>query len=310
MGFGLFWKEAGPSSSEQLASIKKDLGLKGASRKGIGHAGTLDPFAEGWLLVAWDEGTKLLSGLGDLTKTYEAEMLLGLSSETFDTDTQSIEPYVFETLKEADLEKYLASKVGRFFQVPPRFSAKKIAGQTAYDLARKGADFELKSVERELLKATHLSLSSSYSLSSLEEHVFSPTSVQKWKFLVKVSSGTYIRAFARDWAFDLTGQASLLMSLKRVGIGSFFEDADKSPKIFKDIEDLAAYFEVEPQLFVERQMPLPPLNFSPQSERGRLLLDNDKNIKAVWNTQGERWRYFANSPLKDPRETDSLATKF
>ena len=81
MGLGLFWKPRGPSSSQHLGQLKRDLDLSGPSRKGIGHTGTLDPFAEGWLLVGWGEGTKLLSALQNSIKCMKLKFFWALQAK-------------------------------------------------------------------------------------------------------------------------------------------------------------------------------------------------------------------------------------
>jgi tRNA pseudouridine55 synthase len=264
MGLGLFWKPSGPSSSQYLGKIKRELDLGGPSRKGIGHTGTLDPFAEGWLLVGWGEGTKLLSGLQKLNKFYEAEILLGASSETLD-NTVSLTSWSFEgelNPQEEDLRKFLQSKIGKQTQIPPLFSAKKVEGVRAYELARKQQEVELKPCEVELLSAQHMSLL------KVEKNLW------KWTVRVHVSSGTYIRAFARDWAKELFGHEACLSALKRIGIGRFLKESQEAV-VFKNNQDLEAIF------------PSESLKFSSEGA-----------LEAVWVPDAERWRYFNVDPLK------------
>lgn len=263
MGLGLFWKPRGPSSSQHLGQVKRDLELGGPSRKGIGHTGTLDPFAEGWLLVGWGEGTKLLSGLQKLDKIYEAEILLGASSETLDNSVP-LKPWVLETdlnPQEEDLKKYLQTKIGKQAQVPPLFSAKKVDGVRAYELARKQQEVELKACEIELVSAQHLSL------------VEAEKNLWKWTVRLHVSSGTYIRAFARDWARELFGHESCLSALKRIGIGRFLKESQESV-VYKSSQELRTFF------------PSEGLKFSSVG-----------SLEAVWIPDAQRWRYFNADPL-------------
>jgi tRNA pseudouridine55 synthase len=263
MGLGLFWKPSGPSSSQFLGKVKRELELGGPSRKGIGHTGTLDPFAEGWLLVGWGEGTKLLSGLQKLDKIYEAEILLGASTETLDNSVP-LKPWVLEDdliPLEEDLKKFLQTKIGKQSQIPPLFSAKKVEGVRAYELARKQQDVELKACEIELLNAHHLSLV------KVEKNLW------KWTVRVHVSSGTYIRAFARDWAKELFGHEACLSGLKRIGIGHFLNEAQESV-VFKHNQELGTFFTSE------------SLKFSPLGA-----------LEAVWVPDAQRWRYFNGDPL-------------
>ena len=263
MGLGLFWKPTGPSSSQFLGKVKRELELGGPSRKGIGHTGTLDPFAEGWLLVGWGEGTKLLSGLQKLDKIYEAEILLGASTETLDNSVP-LKPWALESdlsPQEEYLKKFLQTKIGKQAQIPPLFSAKKVEGVRAYELARKQQEVELKACEIELFSAQHLSLV------KVEKNLW------KWTVRVHVSSGTYIRAFARDWARELFGYEACLSGLKRIGIGHFLKEAQES-FVFKDSQELGTFFTSE------------SLKFSPLGA-----------LEAVWVPDAQRWRYFNGDPL-------------
>ena len=261
MGLGLFWKPRGPSSSQHLGQLKRDLDLSGPSRKGIGHTGTLDPFAEGWLLVGWGEGTKLLSALQKLDKVYEAEILLGASSETLD-NTAALEEWLVGIDPQVEvLGNFLKTKIGKQMQIPPLFSAKKVDGVRAYELARKKQDVELKACEVELYSAQHLSL------------VKAENNLWKWTVKLHVSSGTYIRAFARDWAKELFGHNACLSGLKRTGIGQFLKETQES-FIFKSAEELTSFYPAESLKF---------------NQAGAL--------EAAWIPSAERWRYFNADPL-------------
>lgn len=264
MGLGFFWKPTGPSSSQFLGKVKRDLELGGPSRKGIGHTGTLDPFAEGWLLVGWGEGTKLLSGLQKLNKIYEAEILLGASSETLDNSVP-LQSWILEGdiyPQDEDLEKFLQTKIGKQSQIPPLFSAKKVEGVRAYELARKQQDVELKACDIELFSAQHVNLL------KVEKNLW------KWTVRVHVSSGTYIRAFARDWAKELFGHEACLSALKRIGIGHFLKESQESV-IFKSNQELQSIF------------PSESLKFSSEGA-----------LEAVWVSDAQRWRYFNADPLR------------
>jgi tRNA pseudouridine55 synthase len=264
MGLGLFWKPTGPTSSQFLGKVKRELELGGPSRKGIGHTGTLDPFAEGWMLVGWGEGTKLLSGLQKLDKIYEAEIFLGASTETLDNSVPLTSWSLQSELnpQEEDLKKFLLKKIGKQSQIPPLFSAKKIEGVRAYELARKQQEVELKACEIELFSAQHLSLV------KVEKNLW------KWTVRVHVSSGTYIRAFARDWAKEIFGHEACLSALKRIGIGRFLKESQESV-FFKNYQDLETIF------------PSNSLKFSTVGA-----------LEAVWVTEAQRWRYFNEDPLK------------
>lgn len=279
MGLGLFWKERGPSSSQYLGTIKKKLvqqnfKIGGPSRKGIGHGGTLDPFAEGWLLVGWGEGSKFLGALKGLSKTYIAEIYLGASTETLD-DTVPLQPWNEEIKTSPErLQAFLKTKIGKAMQMPPLYSAKKVEGKSSYEAIRKGVELDLKPVAIEIFEATHLDF--------VQE---SPT-VARWTVKVRVSAGTYVRAFARDWAQELFGKTALLTRLQRVGYGAF-ESEEKTDKIMSNHGDLGAFFD-----FISDSTTQP----SPQADRGHLLLDSEE-LKAAWLIDSQRWRYFTANPL-------------
>ncbi len=230
MGLYLVWKAPGPSSGQALSRFKLDLGL-GRGREGIGHTGTLDPFAEGLLLVGTGEATKLLTPLVGLPKTYEAEMLLGLSSDTLDLQGQLAWMPASDRAALAEAcaaerspwggaarQEFLGAKRGDFLQRPPAFSALKVDGKRAYELARKGQEVELKLRPATILELRELAGPSAQTGS---EGVLSGEGFVGWSFEVRVSSGTYIRCLARDWGQELCGHPGLLRSLVRTSIGPF-----------------------------------------------------------------------------------------
>jgi len=220
VGLALIWKPQGLQSQECLSHFKKNfLSFEKKSGKSqIGHSGTLDPFAEGWLLVGWEEGSKLLAPLMGLPKTYIVNMQFGQCSDTLDLSGKiefASEAGLLQIRKnfeswESDsgafLSKYLKSHLGKGKQVPPKFSALHVDGKRAYDLARAGVEFELKEREIDILDAGHLCVDSQK---------------LQWTFKVTVSSGTYIRSFARDWGEELCAFPALLNSLTRTAIGPF-----------------------------------------------------------------------------------------
>lgn len=244
MAFGLLWKKTGIGSQDALGQLKRDLGLPGKSREGIGHTGVLDPFAEGWLLVGTEEGTKLLSPLSGLDKTYEAEMLIGWTTTTLDSTGEVQKPEgqtakaVFEWLDrdlseiEKDLRELLAAKSGTSFdQIPPQFSAVHVDGKRAYDWARKGVEKELKAKRVELHGAEHVGLRRG------------PENSVLWTLRVHVSSGTYIRAFARDWAQEIAHFPGHLTGLIRVAVGEFGRNEDPKPWKLLGPESLKGLFD-------------------------------------------------------------------
>lgn len=197
-GFLLIDKPSGPTSHDIVDMVRKATGI----RK-VGHAGTLDPFASGLLLLAVGKATKEISQFVGLDKAYVATLHLGATSDTMDrtgtiTESQDSRPRTRE-----EIEAVLGTFVGEIQQVPPMHSAKKIGGRKLYDLARKGIE-----VEREPRKVM---------IHGLTLPAFGwPTAVIE----THVSSGTYIRALADDIGKTL-GCGAYLEELRRTAIGRY-----------------------------------------------------------------------------------------
>ena len=168
----------------------------------VGHAGTLDPLATGVLLVCTGKATKRIEELQAHTKEYVATLRLGATTPSFDIEKPVDAEYPTEHITREMVEETLNRFVGTIEQVPPVFSACKVNGSRAYDLARKGEEVELKAKtlvidEMELLRC------------ELPEIVIR----------VVCSKGTYIRALARDIGVALQSGAHLT-ALRRTRIGA------------------------------------------------------------------------------------------
>lgn len=177
----------------------KRLGVK---KLKVGHAGTLDPLATGVLLVCTGKATKRIEELQAHTKEYVATLRLGATTPSFDLEKPVDAEYPTEHITREMVEETLNRFVGTIEQVPPVFSACKVNGSRAYDLARKGEEVELKAKtlvidEMELLRC------------ELPEIVIR----------VVCSKGTYIRALARDIGVALQSGAHLT-ALRRTRIGA------------------------------------------------------------------------------------------
>ncbi|HEY8668508.1 MAG TPA: tRNA pseudouridine(55) synthase TruB [Tepidisphaeraceae bacterium] len=192
-------KPVGLSSARAVAQVKRLLprGVK------IGHAGTLDPFADGVLLLLVGKATRQCERLMDKPKQYEATVKFGATTATDDREsaeivTANVAPPSIEALREA-----LPHFIGTIQQRPPDFSAMKIAGRRAYDLARKGHDVQL--APRPVLV---------YSIELLD---------YTWPFArirIDCGRGTYIRSIARDLG-QLLGVGGYLTQLTRTASGDF-----------------------------------------------------------------------------------------
>ena len=190
------------SSNRYMNVIKRRYNVKK-----VGFSGTLDPFASGCLIVATGQYTKLLPYLKKTPKTYRATLWLGATSPSLDienvTSIQNVAPIAQQTIEEA-----LAALRGTLTYLPPKFSAKKIDGKRAYDLAREGKTVALKPVT-----------STVYDIRLL--HYTHPFVT----FEATVSEGTYIRSLGQIAAQHL-GVPATLSSLRRLKEGAFHVDAN------------------------------------------------------------------------------------
>ena len=196
-GVVLYDKPAGITSHDVVAELRRSLGVRPGSRVKVGHAGTLDPFATGLLLILVGRATRVQRFLMALRKRYEVTARFGAVSNTGDPEGEIVQTGV---VPEGDL----ALPTGSIRQRPPAFSAVKVGGRRAYALARAGEAVEL--AEREV-------------------HVY--RFEERWRsgdrrgFVVECSSGTYIRSLVAD-----LGDA-YCEALRRTAIGAFrVEDAD------------------------------------------------------------------------------------
>ena len=138
-GFLAVNKAAGITSYDVIRKIKSIIG-----KEKIGHAGTLDPFATGVLIIAIGKKfTKQLSVAQKLPKTYRFEMVFGIETDTLDCDGQEMSKQAASNITLATLEESTKEFVGEIKQLPPKFSAKKVNGKRAYKLAREGKEVQL-----------------------------------------------------------------------------------------------------------------------------------------------------------------------
>jgi len=145
--FLLIDKPAGWTSFDCCAVVRKALNIKR-----VGHTGTLDPFATGLLVVAVGKCTKLIPFLEKDRKIYRTKILFKKTSETLDPESDIVVSDNCYVVSESELQKVLTEQFqGKIEQVPPKYSALKIDGKRAYDLARKGEDFEMKKRSTEVI---------------------------------------------------------------------------------------------------------------------------------------------------------------
>ena len=198
-------KPAGVTSHDVVARVRRLAG----TRK-VGHAGTLDPMATGVLVLGVNRATRLLGHLTLTEKAYDATIRLGASTTTDDAEGEVVSTAPTGELDEAAIRSALASFVGDIEQVPTSVSAIKVGGRRAYDRVREGEDVQL--------------AARPVTIHALEVHEVRPTveSVEV-DISVRCSSGTYVRAIARDLGTGL-GVGGHLGSLRRTSVGPFALD--------------------------------------------------------------------------------------
>ncbi|MGL6037282.1 MAG: tRNA pseudouridine(55) synthase TruB [Soonwooa sp.] len=169
----------------------------------IGHAGTLDPRATGLLIVCTGKFTKRIPEIQDAPKEYWAEVKIGVQTESYDTEKPEILHQDFSHIKEEDIHKTLEKFVGEIDQKPPVFSALKIDGERAYNLARAGEELEMKSRKTTIHYINDIKIDGAMV-----------------SFIVGCSKGTYIRSLAHDIGQNL-GVGAYLTQLRRTKIGDY-----------------------------------------------------------------------------------------
>ena len=174
----------------------------------IGHAGTLDPRATGLLIVCTGKATKQIPEIQDAPKEYWAEIKIGVQTESYDTEKPEILPQEYTHITETEIRQAIDQFIGEIYQKPPVFSAIKIDGKRAYNLARAGEEVEIKSRKTTIHYIKEMKVDLPFV-----------------SFVVGCSKGTYIRSLAHDIGQNL-GVGAYLTQLRRTKIGNFsIEDA-------------------------------------------------------------------------------------
>jgi len=196
---------------EQMRRRLLEAGIDKKALPALGHAGTLDPFADGLLVVLCGRGVKLSRYFLDSNKTYEATILLGGTNRPGDPTEPILESApVPKGLTLPDLQAQADQmRAEDYWQTPPMHSAKKKDGKPLYLLARKGIEIERKPELKEIFN---------FSVSNLE--ILSASDQARFKIHVQCSSGTYVRTLAQDFAKKL-GTLGMLTTLRRTQVGSF-----------------------------------------------------------------------------------------
>jgi tRNA pseudouridine55 synthase len=192
-------KEAGCTSHDVVAKLRRRLQVRR-----VGHAGTLDPDATGVLLVGVGRFTRMLRFLGDSTKSYEGEVVLGSATDTLDSSGNVLQTWDMSGVTMAEVVQAARSLTGRIEQVPPMVSALKVGGRRLHDLARAGV--EVPRAPRPVRVDRF--------------DVFATAEPGVFGLHVDCSAGTYVRVLASDLG-ELLGGGAHLRNLRRTRVGCF-----------------------------------------------------------------------------------------
>lgn len=209
------------TSTDVVRKIKFTLRKLGYRRIKVGHAGTLDPLATGILLVCIGRATKMVDALQAEEKEYIADVMLGATTPSYDLEHEIDRTYPWEHITREAVEKALADLTGERLQTPPVYSAKKIEGTRAYELARAGEEV-----------AVRQALITIYEMELLE------CELPRLRIRVRCSKGTYIRSLAHEIGEALQSGAHLT-GLRRTRSGGFtLENAWQLDDFLENLQNL------------------------------------------------------------------------
>ena len=206
-------KPTGISSFGVVARVRRYLTKQAGRKIKVGHCGTLDPFATGLLILVSGKNTKRAGEFSGLDKEYEATIYLGARSSTGDPEGE-IEQVSDRQPSLSEIKKVVSEFVGKVTQTPPVFSAIKINGRRAYQLARQGREIDMPSRQVTI-----------YDI-NIESYIY-PYLIIK----TKVSSGTYIRSLAQDIG-EALGVGAYTTQLRRLSVGEYSVSEAKSLEDF------------------------------------------------------------------------------
>jgi tRNA pseudouridine55 synthase len=213
-------KPAGPTSHDVVARLRRIFGTRR-----VGHAGTLDPMATGVLVIGLERATKLLGHLALERKAYLATIALGKSTTTDDAEGETVSEVDASAVDDAAVRAGIATLTGPIQQAPSSVSAVKIAGKRAYQRVREGEQVELPPRPVVVHRFDLLALRRTESTTELD-------------VLVDCSSGTYVRALARDLGAGL-GVGGHLAALRRTQVGPFGLRHARTPDQLADAPELS-----------------------------------------------------------------------
>lgn len=273
-GWIILDKPLGLGSTQAVGAVKRVCREAGLGKVKVGHGGTLDPLATGVLPIALGEATKLCGRMLDASKTYAFTVQFGAETDTLDLEGKVIAESPVRPTR-AEVEAVLPRFTGPIEQVPPAYSALKIDGERAYDLARKGEAVELKS--------------RSVTIHALEASAADAASVT---LIATVSKGTYIRSLARDIALAL-GTVGHVAMLRRLKAGPF----DLSQAISLDkLNEVGKGAPLENVLLPLEAglVDIPALNLSPEQAS---MVRQGRVLTGLPHTDGLHWAKAGDVPV-------------
>ena len=196
--------------------LKRKLKVK---KLKVGHAGTLDPLATGLLVICTGKKTKVIDELTGQDKSYQGKIQLGIETPSYDLETEISNKVSYDNISEADIIGVTKKLTGEIIQVPPIYSAKRVEGERAYKLARKGQEVALPGRKVNVHR---------FEISKID--------LPEISFEIECSKGTYIRSIAHDMG-KLLGNLGTLIELRRIKSGDFHINNAITISEFKDILD-------------------------------------------------------------------------
>lgn len=291
-------KPSGMTSHDVVSRVRRL-----AHTRKVGHGGTLDPMATGVLVVGVGKATRLLTFITGHSKTYEATIRFGLTTSTDDAEGVVVQTPGCVSLSLDELERAMEGLCGQIDQVPSSVSAKKIDGKRAYELVREGVEVQL--------RANRVTVSRFERCSDLRPAILDtpsgPLQVLDVDVVVDCSSGTYIRALARDLGSAL-GVGAHLTRLRRTRVGSFtLGDCRTLDSLEDEAQSLRAASHPEMQLPAstpEGGLKLPSHPEEPQPAPGLIPLDEAAKamFPVIFLNEAEAARFLHGNPPKRGRE--------
>ncbi len=265
-GWIILDKPLGLGSTQAVGAVKRVCREAGLGKVKVGHGGTLDPLATGVLPIALGEATKLCGRMLDASKTYAFTVQFGTETDTLDLEGKVIAESPVRPTR-AEIEAVLPRFTGPIEQVPPAYSALKVDGERAYDLARKGEAVELKS--RSV---------------TIHDLMIEAADADSVTLIAQVSKGTYIRSLARDIALAL-GTVGHVTMLRRLKAGPFGIEAaislDKLNEVGKGAPLENVLLPLEAGL-----VDIPALNLSPEQAS---MVRQGRVLTGLPHTDGLHW---------------------